>query len=67
MCSPGWRSRFRREDDIEGLKKRLEALHAANPLRPAVTMELAETLTDLGEKEAAVKLVALFRAHTGPA
>ncbi len=55
---------FRREDDIEGLKKRLEALHAANPLRPAVTMELAETLTDLGEKEAAVKLVAALLERT---
>ena len=50
MCSPGWRSRFVAKTTSKASKKRLEALHAANPLRPAVTMELAETLTDLGEK-----------------
>ena len=55
---------FRREDDIEGLRKRLEALHTANPLRPALTMELAETQADLGEKETAVKLVTALLERT---
>lgn len=55
---------FRREDDIEGLKKRLEALHSANPLRPAITMELAEVQADLGEKDAAVKLVTALLERT---
>ncbi|MBE2282946.1 MAG: tetratricopeptide repeat protein [Prosthecobacter sp.] len=55
---------FRREDDIEGLKKRLEALHTANPLRPAITMELAEVRADLGEKDEAVKLVTALLERT---
>lgn len=55
---------FRREDDIEGLKKRLEALHTANPLRPAITMELAEVRADLGEKDEAVKLVTTLLERT---
>lgn len=55
---------FRREDDIEGLKRRLEKLHAAYPQRPAVTMELAQVLADFGEKDPAVKLVADLLSRT---
>ncbi|WP_395742619.1 hypothetical protein [Prosthecobacter sp.] len=47
---------YRREDDIEALKVRLQALFTAHPSRAAVAVHLARVLASLGSKEEAAKI-----------
>ena len=49
---------YHREDDIETLKTKLQALVTAHPQRAAVAMQLARVQAELGAKEEAAKIFA---------